>query len=601
METGWYESVSLSDYFGVIARRKWIVLLVTVLMTVSAVAYSKNQTPKYQATAELLSPVPALERVEDEHHLVGAERAARRHARDRQPRDHRQGAAAPEASDDVIVNAPQFQPTPPTGSPPSELLNVTTVGRERDERRHRLHRDRVRSAVAEHLATAWAVTYGNYVSYQNIQQTVTKFVNIDQQMHPSLYTTGATDPPHAAAAPRKDAHYAAQIDAMKAGSSRAAPQRSAGRRPPRTRTRPSRRRPETPSSASSWASCSASILAFLQDLLDKRIRTADEVGRRLRVPLLASIPTPPRSLREHPLVLLAPRGGAQGPSAEAYRIAKLNLGTVMRANRAKAVMFVSAADSEGTSRTAAQHGRRARPHRARTSSWSTPTCAGRRIDGFFGLDDRTGLSDILSGHGDLGRRAHDRRRRRRAAPTMRAPTAAQRSGGLLEVLPAGPPPADAADLLESRAMAELLGELRGRADIVLIDAPPMLPVTDAMMLGAKVDGVIVVARARLASRPHMVALARALDACAAPTLGFLFTGVSVSEENEYGGYVGGRRSRPVADTDAVPRDANCCESRARLLVGRPPHPASPAEAVVGEARAHLGDVRPARRPVAARG
>ncbi|MGH3075641.1 MAG: Wzz/FepE/Etk N-terminal domain-containing protein, partial [Gaiellales bacterium] len=56
METGWYESVSLSDYFGVIARRKWIVLLVTVLMTVSAVAYSKNQTPKYQATASLPSP-----------------------------------------------------------------------------------------------------------------------------------------------------------------------------------------------------------------------------------------------------------------------------------------------------------------------------------------------------------------------------------------------------------------------------------------------------------------------------------------------------------------------------------------------------------------
>ena len=106
------------------------------------------------------------------------------------------------------------------------------------------------------------------------------------------------------------------------------------------------------------------------------------------------------------------------------------------------------------------------------------------------------------------------------------------------MLPAGPTPADAADLLESRMMSELLGELRGRADIVLIDAPPMLPVTDAMMLGSKVDGVIVVARARLASRPHMVALARALDACAAPTLGFLFTGVSVSEENEYGGYVG---------------------------------------------------------------
>jgi Mrp family chromosome partitioning ATPase len=329
------------------------------------------------------------------------------------------------------------------------------------------------------------------------------------------------------------------------------------------------------------------ILAFLQDLLDKRIRTADEVGRRLRVPLLASIPTPPRSLREHPLVLLAPRGGAQGPSAEAYRIAKLNLGTVMRANRAKAVMFVSAADSEGTSRTAANMA----VALARTGSHVVLIDANMRrpaIDGFFGLDDRTGLSDILSGHGDLadaltivdvgGQSPDDAGANGRAA-----------SGGLLEVLPAGPPPADAADLLESRAMAELLGELRGRADIVLIDAPPMLPVTDAMMLGAKVDGVIVVARARLASRPHMVALARALDACAAPTLGFLFTGVSVSAEPACHRH--GRR----------PESANCCESRARLFVGRPPHPASPVEAVVGEARTHLGDLRPARRPVAARG
>ena len=83
METGWYESVSLSDYFGVIARRKWIVLLVTVLMTVSAVAYSKNQTPKYQATAELLSPVPLSTASKTSISLVGAARAAGRHAHDR--------------------------------------------------------------------------------------------------------------------------------------------------------------------------------------------------------------------------------------------------------------------------------------------------------------------------------------------------------------------------------------------------------------------------------------------------------------------------------------------------------------------------------------
>ena len=92
METGWYESVSLSDYFGVIARRKWIVLLVTVLMTVSAVAYSKNQTPKYQATAELLSPIPVRPASKSGitwsvQHAPLADTLS-----DRQPRDHRQAS-----------------------------------------------------------------------------------------------------------------------------------------------------------------------------------------------------------------------------------------------------------------------------------------------------------------------------------------------------------------------------------------------------------------------------------------------------------------------------------------------------------------------------
>ena len=151
------------------------------------------------------------------------------------------------------------------------------------------------------------------------------------------------------------------------------------------------------------------------------------------------------------------------------------------------------------------------------------------------------------------------------------------------------------------AMTELLRELRGRADVVLVDAPPMLPVTDAMVLGTKVDAVVAVARARLASRPHLVALGRALDACAAPRLGFVFVGGTPDEAQEYGGYVGGDgsgrarcRIRPGAgDRTAVRVDAG-------LLVGRPSHPAPPAEALVEQARAQVGHVRPARQPVAAR-
>jgi Mrp family chromosome partitioning ATPase/capsular polysaccharide biosynthesis protein len=531
VETGWYESVSLSDYFGVIARRKWIVLLVTVLTTVAAVAYSKNQTPKYQATAELLSPIP----------VSSASKSAITWSVQNAPLAKTLNIAnlvisgkeppLPKLPDDVIVNAPPFPPHSAGGLTGQQLYNATAIAPNATSDGIDFTVTASDPVLAERLATAWAVTYGNHVAYQNIEQTVNNFITIDQQLEPSFYTPGAKDP---VLTPSQTAAITTLEAPVKNKLLTAPP-------PPDVQAASNANQTQPQTTRNTILGLVLGlvlgvILAFLQDLLDKRIRTADEVGRRLRVPLLASIPSPPRSLREHPLVLLAPRGGAQGPSAEAYRIAKLNLGTVMRANRAKAVMFVSAADSEGTSRTAANMAIAL----ARTGSHVVLIDANMRrpaIDGFFGLDDRTGLSDILSGNGDLadaltivdvgGDHPDDPATNGRAA-----------SGGLLEVLPAGPAPADAADLLESRAMAELLGELRGRADIVLIDAPPMLPVTDAMMLGSKVDGVIVVARARLASRPHMVALARALDACAAPTLGFLFTGVSVSEENEYGGYVG---------------------------------------------------------------
>jgi Mrp family chromosome partitioning ATPase/capsular polysaccharide biosynthesis protein len=533
VETGWYESVSLSDYFGVIARRKWIVLLVTVLMTVAAVAYSKNQTPKYQATASLPSPQSATTEAKN-----GGVTWSQVHA----PLADTTKIASivvGTKDPDAIPAVGTLHPQPPTflqvkgsGLAADELIHSSTVLPAATGDSIEFTVNATDPTVAKQLANAWAEVYGAWLLNDAEVRNATSWNSINRILHPPKDPTTGVAPPGPPTnvantlQTRADGYYAGLISPP--ADPQYQPAESANQTQPQT-TR-------NTILGLVLGLILGVILAFIQDLLDKRIRTADEVGRRLRVPLLASIPSPPRSLRDHPLVLLAPRGGAQGPSAEAYRIAKLNLGTVMRANRAKAVMFVAAADSEGTSRTVANMA----VALARSGSHVVLVDANMRrpaIERFFGLDDRTGLSDILSGHGDLadaltivdagGEQPDD------AAGNGRAAT-----GGLLEVLPAGPPPADAADLLESRTMSELLGELRGRADIVLIDAPPMLPVTDAMMLGSKVDGVIVVARARLASRPHMVALARALDACAAPTLGFLFTGVSVSEENEYGGYVG---------------------------------------------------------------
>lgn len=65
----------------------------------------------------------------------------------------------------------------------------------------------------------------------------------------------------------------------------------------------------------------------------------------------------------------------------------------------------------------------------------------------------------------------------------------------LQVLPAGPLPPNAADVLSSQRMTEIIGLLKARANYVLFDSPPVLAATDAALLGSKLDGVLLVVRA----------------------------------------------------------------------------------------------------------
>ena len=173
------------------------------------------------------------------------------------------------------------------------------------------------------------------------------------------------------------------------------------------------------------------------------------------------------------------------PSAEAYRIAKLNFTGALNATGARIIMFTSAAEKDGTSPTVANLAlvlARAGKHVVLVdANLRDPVQADH-----FGLNAPVGLADVLERLCQAGRRA-DRsrcpsRRSSTPAPNGRAPV-----DGMLEVVPAGRAPYDAAELLDSRAAGELLRALRGRADVVLVDAPAMLPVTDAMVLATKVD------------------------------------------------------------------------------------------------------------------
>lgn len=81
----------------------------------------------------------------------------------------------------------------------------------------------------------------------------------------------------------------------------------------------------------------------------------------------------------------------------------------------------------------------------------------------------------------------------------------------LSILPAGSLPPNPADLLSSQRMNALIGVLKARAHYVLFDAPPVLAVTDAALLGSKLDGALLVVRAGKTRRDHTARAREALE------------------------------------------------------------------------------------------
>ena len=105
---------------------------------------------------------------------------------------------------------------------------------------------------------------------------------------------------------------------------------------------------------------------------------------------------------------------------------------------------------------------------------------------YFGLDNDRGLSNVLAGE-------------------MAPSEAAQEPPGLetLRVLPAGTAVAEPAELLESGPMQAVLDERREVSDIVVVEAPPAVSTSEALILAPLVDGIVVVADARHATREEL--------------------------------------------------------------------------------------------------
>lgn len=135
-----------------------------------------------------------------------------------------------------------------------------------------------------------------------------------------------------------------------------------------------------------------------------------------------------------------------------------------------------------------------------------------RLHRVFDLDVERGLSSVIVNEATL----------EQAIQKTQIPS--------LDVLPCGPLPPNPAELLHAERFHEVLGELAARYDRVIFDAPPVGPVTDPVVLGAQVDGVVLVVKCEKTTKDMAKQAVRALGDAKARLLGVVLNDVDVNEK-----------------------------------------------------------------------
>jgi exopolysaccharide transport family protein len=242
-------------------------------------------------------------------------------------------------------------------------------------------------------------------------------------------------------------------------------------------------------------------LAFLLEGIDNTVRTPEQAQIISALPSLGMIPlgskTTETSSRQRLAVAsskeaveLVTQSRPQSQMAESYRALRTSLLLTSLGAPPKVILITSALPQEGKTTTSintaivlAQKGTRVLLIDADLRRPS--------IHKTLGMGPRTGLSNVLTGNA-----------------TIQQATVRSSILPSLFVLPAGTPPPNPAELLASANMKDVLAELRGEYDHIVVDTPPTLSVTDAVVMSTRADAVVLVIRSGQTTKQ---ALRRARD------------------------------------------------------------------------------------------
>lgn len=246
-------------------------------------------------------------------------------------------------------------------------------------------------------------------------------------------------------------------------------------------------------------------IAFFLEYIDTSVKSLEDVERFLQVPVLAVIPKDVGVLHKQ---------SGMSPDAEAYRILRTNIEFNRKNPEDNSITVVSGGAGEGKSTTltnlayvCAQGGY--------TTLMIDADLRRPRLHTFFDINNSVGLTNYLT------------------TDLMLEDVILQTPVDNLYFMPSGVLPADAAGILNSRRMSELVQDVKQRFDLVLIDSPPILGVSDASVLASEVDLTMIVVQHRKLPRNMLMRVKQAVENVGGQVIGVVLNNVDIRSDNQY--------------------------------------------------------------------
>ncbi|MCM3661331.1 polysaccharide biosynthesis tyrosine autokinase [Georgenia satyanarayanai] len=251
-------------------------------------------------------------------------------------------------------------------------------------------------------------------------------------------------------------------------------------------------------------------LALLREVLDTKVRDNSDIAAVTDVTPLATVPFED-SGTSHPVFM---HDDSMGLRAEAIRRLRTNLQFVDFQDRPSSIVVTSSVPGEGKTTASINLAASLADAGARVilvdADLRRPSVAK-----YLGFEGRVGLTTVLIGRAKV------------------EDVAQPWQGSSLDVLPSGQVPPNPSELLGSRAMSQLLADLAATYDVIVIDSPPLLPVTDAAILSKMAGGTLLVAGADRLQKQQLRASLESLEQVDAHVLGIVLNKAQRKDRDRY--------------------------------------------------------------------